>query len=123
VEGGAELTCSWVVAVGRLLKETFATAGRDVLQPAWVSPKMERREFLPKFPWPFLGSLTSLLLQLSMQCLARYTAEVAELREELTRTLLAVLKPNRMISKRMDTNYSSFHLRIFLGLSNPQGQM
>jgi hypothetical protein len=37
-------------------------------------------------------------------------------------TLLAVLKPNRIIHKCMDANYSSFHLRVFLGLSNPQGQ-
>jgi hypothetical protein len=36
--------------------------------------------------------------------------------------MLAVLKPNRTICKRMDVNYSSFHLRVFLGLSNPQGQ-
>jgi hypothetical protein len=36
--------------------------------------------------------------------------------------LLAVFKPNRIIRKRIDVNYSSFHLRVFLGLSNPQGQ-
>jgi hypothetical protein len=36
--------------------------------------------------------------------------------------LLAVLKPNRIICKRTDANCSSIHLRIFLGLSNPQGQ-
>jgi hypothetical protein len=35
--------------------------------------------------------------------------------------LLAVLKPNRLIRKHMDANCSIFHLRIFLGLSNPQG--
>jgi hypothetical protein len=33
--------------------------------------------------------------------------------------LLAVLKPNRLIRKRTDANYSIFHLRVFLGLSNP----
>jgi hypothetical protein len=33
-----------------------------------------------------------------------------------------VLKPNRIISKRTDANCSSFHLRVFLGLSNSQGQ-
>jgi hypothetical protein len=33
--------------------------------------------------------------------------------------LLAVLKPNRIICKRTDANYSSFHLRVFTGLSNP----
>jgi hypothetical protein len=33
-----------------------------------------------------------------------------------------VLKPNKIIRKRADVNYSSFHLRVFLGLSNPQGQ-
>jgi hypothetical protein len=36
--------------------------------------------------------------------------------------LLAVLKPNIIIHKRRDVNCSSFHLRVFLGLSNPQGQ-
>jgi hypothetical protein len=37
-------------------------------------------------------------------------------------TLLAVLTPNRIIHMRMDVNCSNFHLRVFLGLSNPQGQ-
>jgi hypothetical protein len=37
-------------------------------------------------------------------------------------SLLAVLKPNRIIHKRTDANCSSFHLRVFLGLSNPWGQ-
>ena len=37
-------------------------------------------------------------------------------------SLLAVLKPNRIIRRRTDANCSSFHLRVFLGLSNPQGQ-
>jgi hypothetical protein len=37
-------------------------------------------------------------------------------------TLLAVLKPNRIIRKYTDANCTSFHLRVFLGLSNPQGQ-
>jgi hypothetical protein len=36
--------------------------------------------------------------------------------------LLVVLKPNRIIRKQTDTNYSSFHLRVLLGLSNPLGQ-
>jgi hypothetical protein len=36
--------------------------------------------------------------------------------------LLAVLKPNRIIHKRTNANYSRFHLRVFLGISNPQGQ-
>jgi hypothetical protein len=35
-------------------------------------------------------------------------------------SLFAVLKPNRIIHKRMDPNYSSFHIRVFLGLSNPR---
>jgi hypothetical protein len=34
--------------------------------------------------------------------------------------VLAVLKPNRIIRKRIDANCSSFHLRVFLGLSNPR---
>jgi hypothetical protein len=38
------------------------------------------------------------------------------------RMLLAVLKPNIIIHKRMNANCISFHLRVFLGLSNPQGQ-
>jgi hypothetical protein len=37
-------------------------------------------------------------------------------------TLLAVLKPHRIVYKCTDANCSSFHLRVFLGLSNPQGQ-
>jgi hypothetical protein len=36
--------------------------------------------------------------------------------------LLVVLKPNRIIYKRTYVNCSSFHLRVFLGSSNPQGQ-
>jgi hypothetical protein len=43
--GGAESTCSWVATVHRLLKETLAVVGRDVLQSARVSPKVERRGF------------------------------------------------------------------------------
>jgi hypothetical protein len=39
-----------------------------------------------------------------------------------TTLLLTVLKPNRIIRKRTDVNCSSFHLRVFLGLSKPQGQ-
>jgi hypothetical protein len=37
-------------------------------------------------------------------------------------SLLAVLKPNRLIRNCMDANCSSFDLSVFLGLSNPQGQ-
>jgi hypothetical protein len=39
-----------------------------------------------------------------------------------SRSLLAVLKPNRLIRKCADTNCNNFHLRVFLGLLNPQGQ-
>jgi hypothetical protein len=35
-------------------------------------------------------------------------------------SLLVVLKPNRIICKCTDANCSSFHLRVFLGLSNPR---
>jgi hypothetical protein len=35
---------------------------------------------------------------------------------------LVVLKANRIIRKRTDANCSSFHRRVFLGLSNPHGQ-
>jgi hypothetical protein len=34
--------------------------------------------------------------------------------------VLVVLKPNRIIRKCMNANCSSFHLRVFLGLSNPR---
>jgi hypothetical protein len=37
-------------------------------------------------------------------------------------SMLAVLTTNRIICNRTDVNCSSFHLRVFLGLSNPQGQ-
>jgi hypothetical protein len=40
----------------------------------------------------------------------------------LTDVLLTVLKPNIIIRKRTDANCSSFHLRVFLGLLNLQGQ-
>jgi hypothetical protein len=46
----------------------------------------------------------------------------SELRGGSPRQLLVVLKPNRSIHKRKDANCSSFHLRVFLGLWNPQGQ-
>jgi hypothetical protein len=36
--------------------------------------------------------------------------------------VLTVLKPNRIIHECTDANCSSFHLRVFLGLSNPQGK-
>jgi hypothetical protein len=34
--------------------------------------------------------------------------------------LLVILKPNRIIRKRTGANYSSFHQRVSLGLSNPR---
>jgi hypothetical protein len=37
-------------------------------------------------------------------------------------SLLEVLKPNRIIRKHANANCSSFYLRVFLQLSNPQGQ-
>jgi hypothetical protein len=37
-------------------------------------------------------------------------------------TLLVVLKPNGIICNHTDANCSIFHLRVFLGLSNPHGQ-
>jgi hypothetical protein len=36
--------------------------------------------------------------------------------------LLVVHKPNRIICNHTDVNCSNFHLRVFLGLSNPHGQ-
>jgi hypothetical protein len=35
-------------------------------------------------------------------------------------SLFVILKPNRIIHKYTDANCSSFHLRVFLGLSNPR---
>jgi hypothetical protein len=37
-------------------------------------------------------------------------------------SLLIVHNPNRIIRKHTDANCSSFHLRVFLGLSNPHGE-
>jgi hypothetical protein len=45
VARGAELTCLWVAIMCRLLKETLAVVGQDVLQPARVSPRTERTGF------------------------------------------------------------------------------
>jgi hypothetical protein len=39
-----------------------------------------------------------------------------------TSSILAVFKPNRIIHKRTNANYNSFHLRVFIGLLNPQEQ-
>jgi hypothetical protein len=44
---------------------------------------------------------------------------LGDLEDEPTH-LLVVLKPNRIIRKCTDANYSSFHLRVFLGLLNPR---
>jgi hypothetical protein len=38
----------------------------------------------------------------------------------MTGPLLVVLKPNRIIRKRTDANCISFHLRVFIGISNPR---
>jgi hypothetical protein len=38
------------------------------------------------------------------------------------RVVLVVLKRNKIIRKRTYANCNSFHLRVFLGLLNPQGQ-
>jgi hypothetical protein len=45
VAGGAESTCTWVATVHQLLTEMLATVGWDVLHPARVTPKTERRGF------------------------------------------------------------------------------
>jgi hypothetical protein len=39
---------------------------------------------------------------------------------ERTTGLLAVIQPNRIIHMHTDINCSGFHLRVFLGLSNPR---
>jgi hypothetical protein len=38
----------------------------------------------------------------------------------MSKKALAVLKPNKIIRNRTDASCSSFHLRVFLGLSNPR---
>jgi hypothetical protein len=43
-------------------------------------------------------------------------------REDRQGRVLAILKPNKIIRKCTDANCNSFHLRVFLGLLNPQGQ-
>jgi hypothetical protein len=50
------------------------------------------------------------------------TSQVHVLSSQSSFALLAVLKPNRIIHKCTDANCNSFHLRVLLGLSNPQGQ-
>jgi hypothetical protein len=56
-------------------------------------------------------------------CTERILLDVVEVNLPFNTILvLAILKPNRIIRKRTDANCSSFHLRVFLGLSNPQGQ-
>jgi hypothetical protein len=85
VAGGAKSTCSWVATVRRLLKETLAMVGRDVLQPARVNSRMEEEVSLLAFPLSSLGHLTPSLFWLYVQCLARDVTEVAELWEEVTR--------------------------------------
>jgi hypothetical protein len=42
--------------------------------------------------------------------------------DSIAPSLLVVLKPNRINHKHTDANCSNFHLRVFLWLSNPQGQ-
>jgi hypothetical protein len=61
VEGGMELTCLWVAAVGRLLQETLATVSQDILQPAQARSTTEKR-FLLRSIWSFLGSQSSSFL-------------------------------------------------------------
>jgi hypothetical protein len=41
-----DMACSWVATMHRLLKETLTMVGRDVLQPARVSPKTRRKSVL-----------------------------------------------------------------------------
>jgi hypothetical protein len=44
----------------------------------------------------------------------------AQERRGVHNVVLVALKTNRKIHKRTDANCSSFHLRLFLGLSNPR---
>jgi hypothetical protein len=44
VTSGAELACSQVVSTCQSLLETLVTVGQDVLQPAWVSMKVGKKE-------------------------------------------------------------------------------
>jgi hypothetical protein len=51
VVGGVELTCTRVMTMRQLLKQTMIMVGQDVLQPGWVNPKTGRGSFLHlKFP-------------------------------------------------------------------------
>jgi hypothetical protein len=55
VAAGVELACSQFVTVHRLLWETLAMVGQDILQLAWVSIKWEgKKAYLPDFFWFFL---------------------------------------------------------------------
>jgi hypothetical protein len=59
--------------------------GRDVLQLAWLSPKMGRRCFSADFPRPSLSSLMPSLFCHFVLRLAQDETKVAELREDVSR--------------------------------------
>jgi hypothetical protein len=60
----------------------------------------------------FLGHIISDVIKIKDTNLAQLSPTT------VLESLLSVLKPNRLIYKRTDANCSSFHLRVFLGLSN-----
>jgi hypothetical protein len=58
VESDEELACSQVTHTERLLHDTLASAGWDVLHPLGVSLK-EQRKSLPVHPWLPLSFLNT----------------------------------------------------------------
>jgi hypothetical protein len=83
--GGAELPCSQVATVRRLLQETLTMVGRDVPQLARVNLKIGRKKpSLPGFFRECFLCLTPPLFRFFVQCLAQDMIEKAELREEVT---------------------------------------
>jgi hypothetical protein len=87
--GGAEVACSQVAIVRWLLHETLTMVGRDVLQPTWVSRKNFPTRLFPILPSPVNAALPSAFF--FMQRLARDTAEVVKLQEEVTQAQVAAI--------------------------------
>jgi hypothetical protein len=65
VEGDAELTCLHVTDAERMLRDTLALAGRNILHPLWVSLKERKRKLAcaSLAPFEFPHFFPSLILQ------------------------------------------------------------
>jgi hypothetical protein len=65
VEGDEELTCSQVISMDKLLHDTLALVGWDVLHPPWVSLKERKKRLAcaPLAPFEFPQFSPSLILQ------------------------------------------------------------